>query len=523
MKNRQAEIKAKGFSLSKENDIEPYTSLDFAKIRVGVKALDDAILNFGTYRKTNPRLGDKSTVMQALSNNDIASLREISDFFFETSGIYNRLCKYLAFLYRYDWFVTPSIVGDDHSGKDKMTKDFYRILEFLDNSNLKKMLGDIALSVIKNGCYYGYIINNPERVILQELPVAYCRSRFYRGTQPVVEFNMKYFDDTFTDANYRMSILKIFPEEFRKAYMLYKSGKLKGDYAGDEQGWYLLDPDLTIKFNLNGSDFPILSNAIPSIIDLDEAQDLDRKKTMQKLLKIIIQKLPLDKNGDLIFDVEEARDLHNNAVHMLSRAVGVDVLTTFADTEVESLSDTTTTTSVDDLQKVERAVYNQTGISQNVFNTEGNLSLEKSILNDEASMRNLILQFQDFLNGCIKQFNKNKKRYFFRVYILETTIYNYLELSNKYKEQTQIGYSKVLPQVALGHSQSSILATAIFENQILDLASIMIPPLMSSTMSSQDILGKRANAAGETKEAGRPEKADGEKSEKTIANRESMN
>jgi len=27
----------------------------------------------------------------------------------------------------------------------------------------------------------------------------------------------------------------------------------------------------------------------------------------QKLLRIIIQKLPLDKNGDLIFDVDEAQ------------------------------------------------------------------------------------------------------------------------------------------------------------------------------------------------------------------------
>jgi hypothetical protein len=27
----------------------------------------------------------------------------------------------------------------------------------------------------------------------------------------------------------------------------------------------------------------------------------------QKLLKIIIQKMPLDKNGDLVFDVDEAQ------------------------------------------------------------------------------------------------------------------------------------------------------------------------------------------------------------------------
>jgi hypothetical protein len=70
---------------------------------------------------------------------------------------------------------------------------------------------------------------------------------------------------------------------------------------------------------------------------------------MQKLLKIIVQKLPRDKNGDLIFDVDEARDLHNNAVEMLRRAVGTDVLTTFADVESIDMSDRNTATTVDDL------------------------------------------------------------------------------------------------------------------------------------------------------------------------------
>jgi len=43
---------------------------------------------------------------------------------------------------------------------------------------------------------------------------------------------------------------------------------------------------------------------IPYLIDLDAAQDLDRKKMAQKLLKIIIQKMPIDKNGDLVFDID---------------------------------------------------------------------------------------------------------------------------------------------------------------------------------------------------------------------------
>ena len=99
----------------------------------------------------------------------------------------------------------------------------------------------------------------------------------------------------------------------------------------------------------------------------------------------------MDKNGDLVFDIDEAKDIHNNAVEMLRRAIGVDVLTTFTDVDSIDLSDKNTTASQDDLEKVERTVYNSLGISRNLFNTDGNLSLEKSILNDESTVRNLLL------------------------------------------------------------------------------------------------------------------------------------
>jgi hypothetical protein len=99
----------------------------------------------------------------------------------------------------------------------------------------------------------------------------------------------------------------------------------------------------------------------------------------------------MDKNGDLIFDIDEAADIHNNAVQMLSRSIGTDILTTFTDVESIDLSDRNTATSTDDLERIERAVYNAFGSSRNLFNTDGNMSLEKSILNDESSVRNLIL------------------------------------------------------------------------------------------------------------------------------------
>ena len=77
--------------------------------------------------------------------------------------------------------------------------------------------------------------------------------------------------------------------------------------------------------------------------------------------------------------------------------------------------------SQDDLQKVERSVYNAFGISQNLFNTEGNMALEKSVLNDEGSVRTLVLQFEVFFDRLTQNLSASKKKYNFRLYMLETT------------------------------------------------------------------------------------------------------
>ena len=143
-------------------------------------------------------------------------------------------------------------------------------------------------------------------------------------------------------------------------------------------------------------------------------------------------------------------------------------------------------------------------------------------------MYNLLVQFESFLNLMLQPFNKSPKRCYYRAQFLTTTIYNYKEMAKLYKEQAQMGYTKMLPQVALGQTQSSILANAYFENDILDLVRVFIPPLTSNTMNAE-ALQNRGSTSGKQQQpdssqegAGRPEKEDGQKSEKTIQNRESM-
>ena len=75
-------------------------------------------------------LADLEEVLRAIHNGDLEAMREISDFFYKTSGIYSRLCRYMAYLYRYDWLITPYI-NDDNLEVDKVLDGFYKAFKHI--------------------------------------------------------------------------------------------------------------------------------------------------------------------------------------------------------------------------------------------------------------------------------------------------------------------------------------------------------------------------------------------------------
>jgi len=508
----------------------------YDKIKVGTKTLKDAILKLGMYQdlynEHGIRFYDKREILRAIAENDKKKMRAISDFFYRTNGIYQRICNYYATMYRYDWYTIPTIfdeeILEDEKKGQKVINEFFKVLDCLDNTHVKKLCAEVTMKVIKYGVCYGAIVETSDSILFQELPIDYCRCRYYVNNMPAIEFNMAYFDEHFKDVNYRMRVLKMFPKDFQKGYVLYKNRKLQPDYVGDGNGWYLLDPGTAVKFSLTASaDIPLFINVIPLLLDLDAAQDLDRRKQMQDLLKVIVQEAPLDKNGDLIFDMDELLDHHYTAIEMLSHAVGVDVLTTPLKVSSVDLSDSSNVDD-DDLERVERTVYNAAGVPKNLFNSDRNIALSSSILQDEGVMRDLKLQLEILFDTIIQKRVSNKKKYNFRFYFLDTTQYNYKELAKTYKDQMTVGFGKMFAQIALGHSQNAILSTAYFENDILGLSEVMVPPMMSSSIGSDDIqtLGNsrkaKKNGTQSNSEGGRPPKEESELSTKTIQNKESM-
>ena len=129
MRNRVEEIRSRSSEVTVQS--KPAVPTDYGKIRIGAKKLDDATLQLGDYRKIDSKLGNKQYVLKAIKDYNLKAMREISLYYYRTNGIYSRVLRYMAFMYRYDWFVTP-FVNEDKVDEEYVLKNFHECLNTLD-------------------------------------------------------------------------------------------------------------------------------------------------------------------------------------------------------------------------------------------------------------------------------------------------------------------------------------------------------------------------------------------------------
>lgn len=452
----------------------------------------------------------RARLENALVSCDPKHMRELSKQFFKASGVYSRTVRYLSWLPTYDSLVIPVVLKESVS-KERIMSEMILATTFLDKLKLKTTLKEIALSVIRDGVYFGYLRSNSTNSVLQELPVDYCRTKYKLNGFPVVEFNVKYFDEKFPIQSVKIKVLNSFPKEVVEGYAEYKRGNVKEKFEGEGSygAWVTMDPDKAIAFYFDDSLAPILSSAFFSIIDVLELKGAEKAKAEEQLFNLIVQKVPLTKDGDFIFDMNEAKAMHDNAAEIFRTTQKSDVLTTFGEIDKVNLNEKSPDPI--DLAYWDKGVWGDLGVSSQLFSTEGNLALEKSIAVDESLMYFLVEKFEAWLNYQIDlRFNKTRTKYYFKVWFPPLTQNNRVAMSKHYKDLATLGYSKFLPTLALGEDQVTMMALATFENDTLNLNAVMEPLRSSHTASAKDG-GK----------GGRPPKDDAEKSDKTIQNQNS--
>lgn len=443
----------------------------------------------------------KEEILDIIASGTPAQLREASLFYLYTSGFYRRFLIYYATLLKYTYLLIPHMRGNKKIEDKKYFQKYNDALEFIHFLDLKNMSKHVAIRVLSEGAYYGVLYDYGENgIVVQDLPSAYCRSRFKNQFNvDIVEMDVTYFD-TIRDKETRVETLKAYPKTIRLGYNAYKNRN------GDK--WVMLEPGEGIYFTLV-DERPFFSSILPAIIDFNEYREIEKAKDKQDLKALLVQKLPIE-DGELVFDPEEAEEIHRGSVEMLKNNQYMDVLTTFADVTLENMESNRSVVT-NNLQKIEGSIYSEAGVSKELFAAEGNTALSRSITNDTTLMLLLASKIANWVEYLVRaKFGDNNIT--FKLAALPISYYNESEMRKESLSLAQSGYSFLIPLLTFDLEQSDLVDLKNLEINALELNKIMIPLASSFTTSS----GNPQDPEKDPQEVNK--KPESQKSEKTIEN-----
>lgn len=416
------------------------------------------------------------------------------------------------------------VFQEGRGSKAQILKAFYAALDFVDKLDVPNTFARITTEWIKTGVYNGILRKDGDKVSIQDLPLEYCRTRFKDfNNLNILEFNLNYFN-RISDETLRTEAVLTFPEIVQKAYKQWINHKL-------DDPWVMLPAaDGGINFSFISDQTPLLIASIPKLKELDDAVKREEKRDENELYKLLIQQLPIDKEGELVFQLEEAAEMHASVADMLQDSDTVDVLTTFGDTTLESLQESSAASqSADRIEKYKKDAWDALGRGEILFNPEGSSSLPYAIKKDEALMIAYLNVYESWIKFHLND-EFGRKDVTFDFEILPTTVFNRQDLQTSYFRGAQYGYSKMFAGVAMGIKQMDQLSLMNFENEFLQMSLKMVPLQSSYTTSGNTIQNEEKNNSAAknttgnslsndiTNTGGRPELPDEQKSEKTQAN-----
>lgn len=471
--------------------MEGQESIKNSRLLAFKKALDGMIATSeGAYKKSNSKSPPKShrnytkaEIIRIVENGSPAEQAKLSETFFQTNGIYKRIIMHYATFLTYSWVVVPHLKNQkDKLSNKKLAQKYYNASDFASNFQIERKCSLWAKDILVKGAYYGIIHDNDGYVALQDLPFEYCRSRFKNQQDvDIVEFNVKFFD-SISDADLRKEIIQTYPKVVQKGYYDYKNrGKNEWIYLPAELGIYHVFFD----------EKPFFLDLIPLLDDLEDYKEIDKRRNLLSLKRVIVQQVKTD-GMNLVFEPDEAEEMHNGVLNMLSDNPDTDVITTYNNVSLLNLSgkddDKTEIDSVMDL------IFKSAGVSKEMFSSTTEAGIQFSLTNDLSLMLTLGNRFANFFTVLLNnKFGDNKIG--FKLIILPVSHYNMDEYASKAKDLAAFGYSFIVPSLGSGFNQNTLKDIKSLENDLLKLSDSLTPLQSAYTQSSKQITSTNAVTA----------------------------
>lgn len=405
-------------------------------------------------------------------------LRNISNYFYNTSPNYKRLIQYFANLPTFDHVVEPYDIEIEKVNVDKFKKQYNKTLKLLEVMNIPHEFLKILKVGFREDAFFGYEHITSDSYFIQKLNADFCKISSIEDGVYNFSFDFSYFEKN-------SDKLDQYPEEFKTKFKIYQSNK--------KLQWQELEPENTICIKVNDDvDYviPPFASVFEAIFDLDESKDLKRVSDKMDNYMILTQQIPVDdKTGEpnkFLIDLETAIQFHNKVSESLPDEVGLAT----TPMKLEGIKLDRKNNDNDNVAQAERNYYNASGVSQFLFNSDKatSLGLSMSVKTDEQLVFSILRQFERWVNRKLKYFNTTYK---FRVKFLNITVYNAGDMFEKYLKGAERGLPvKSMLGASLGLSPSSLSNMAFLENSILNLHEEFIPLSSTHTSSGKEEAGR---------------------------------
>lgn len=488
----------------KKFDLSAFTRVQDELIAKNTQAWKDGFFSERIHKLKNYT---PEEIEEIINSSTLARQQKLSRDYFDKDGFYRRIILYYATLLNYSSLLIPIPSFGKQLSDSNVEKKYYASLGYLQELHLPEVFTRMSLYALIYGSYFGLIQSlNKKECVIFDLPPEYCRSRFkdIKGND-IVEFDVSYFN-SIIEEDVREDVLKIYPRIISTHWKKYLNGRVSSP-------WVILPADVGICFTFFDDGRPLFLNVIPATIQYDDTVDTERERELEEIRKIIVQKVPHLNDGQLLFEPDEALEMHKGAVGMMKGNKNLSVLTTYADVDA-IISKTTSDNVSNSLEKMLQNVYANAGVTGELFAPTGTQAIPYAIKNDITLMMMLGNKYSRFISYILNTLFGNSN-VGFKYLILPITEYTKSDFITDSFKLAQSGYSFLVPAIALGMNQLEFTSIKDLENNILKMEKVLVPLKSAYTSSNKDGEG--------TGKVGAPEKPLEQKAKKTIQNEDAIN
>ena len=436
---------------------------------------------------------------------------DISQQLYATSTQYRRLINHFAGMLLYSPVITPVKDLKSMSGSPKKIKSQYQeIGELINKMDLSSTFRKQHRLGLIEDVVFGWVHETDESFFIQNFDYNICKLSSIEDGVFNFALDMSHFESDEDE-------LQFMPKE---VISIYKKWKRKRSRNSNISEWEELPSHKTFCIKISDEmleTFPFFAGVFDSIYDVEAFKQLRKDSAEMANYMAIVQKLPLrDKsteNNDFLLDAPMYQYFTSVAQQMVPENVGV--FTTPMD--IDTVQFDKKQAGDDGVEKATKDVWNDSGISSVLFNTEASSTtqgLSSSIKTDEELVFITLSQMKRWLNRYLKF--KYGKNLMFNVDLLNITEFNQKEKYDMYIGAGQYGLP-VKSHIAsiLGLKPIEVMSMAYLENDLLEMHKEFIPLQSSHTMSN-DVNENESSTRSES--GGRDKLPENERSAETERN-----